>query len=288
MSRLKNFPKELYSFMQQIRNKLKFKLKIVVFLSFVFSRNVKADTRHGDVIAQLKNLKSNDEVKEMSYSIKPSALNIGINIFTPCYSYIRFGTSFHNYDLHYSIDFNRIFLDVDLGILRYHKQQPEKLPEKFQFVKGGESKAAQYDDSAFDLNGKIGFSYNFLHKNEDHNAIFAGFGYNLAFCKDRLSGQIAGNANIYDEEINIETQKFLVHWFDIVLGLRLSISKIFYLGHTTHVNILKNFLKGKDNSLIPYYISGYGPEENSCNIKFDFYLGVNIPLFDDPKFAAER
>ena len=164
-------------------------------------------------------------------------------------------------------------------------RQPEKLSEKFQFVKGGVSDAAQYDDSAFGINGKVGFAYNFLQKNEDYNAIFAGFGYNLAFCKDKISGQIAGMDNLYSDVVETGVQNFLVQWFDVVFGLRLSISKIFYVGHTTHVNIFKSFIKGQDNILIPYYISGYGPEENSCNLKFDFYFGVNIPLFDDPKFA---
>ena len=83
-------------------------------------------------------------------------------------------------------------------------------------------------------------------------------------------------------------QNFFLQWLDIVLGLRLSITENFYVGHTAHFNILKSFINGKENILIPYFIPGYGPEENSFNFKFDFYLGINIPLYDDPKFVTKR
>lgn len=274
-----------------IGDSLKSKLRIGIFLSLAFHLNIKADQINDGLLAMLKGANADDNEKKMSYSIKPSALNIGIDIFTPSYRYIRYGTSFHNYDLHTSIDFNRIFLDIDFGVLRYHQKQPYILPEKFRPYKNAGERPTHYDDSAFGINGKIGFTYNFLHKNENHNAVFAGFGYNLAFCKDRVSGHVvcwdAENA-ISPNKVETGVQSFFVQWFDIVLGLRVSVSKIFYLGHTTHVNILKSFIRGNDNSLIPYFISGYGPEENSFNFKFDFYLGVNIPLYGDPKFATKR
>ncbi len=277
--------------MLRIGDSLKVKLKIGIFLFLAFSSplNIQADPVNDALLAMLKGEKFKAETQKMRYSIKPSALNIGIDIFTPVYSYIRYGKSFHNYDLHTSIDFNRIFLDVDFGILRYHKKQPYTLPEKFQLSENS-PKITQYDDSAFGVNGKIGFAYNFLHKNEDHHAIFAGVGYNFAFCKDKLSGELAGggDSSIYSKSIDTGVQNFFVQWMDIVFGLRLSILEGFYVGHTTHVNIFKSFVKGKENNLIPYFIPGYGPEENSFNFKFDFYFGINISLYDDPKFVTKR
>ena len=275
--------------MLRVGKGLKIKIVLTIFSFFAFSQNIKAEQNDAAIMEKLKKMlqEQGDGEKKISYSKKPSALNIGIDIFTPAYSYFQYGTSFHNYFLHSNIDFNRIFLDVDFGVLRYHKKQPFILPEKYQSHKDGDSKPTTYDDSAFNINGKVGLSYNFLHKNVDHNAIFAGFGYNIAFCKDKLSGKLAGT-NLYSNGFETETQNFLVQWCDVVLGLRLSISKMFYIGHTTHFNIFKYFLIGKNNSIIPYYISGYGPEENSFNLKFDFYIGLNIPLYDDPKFDTKR
>ncbi|MDR2401946.1 MAG: hypothetical protein LBD32_00550, partial [Cytophagales bacterium] len=170
---------------------MKSRLKIVcsfIFFFFYFSKNIKAEDE-SEVIKKMTTQESEDKP---SYSIKPSALNLGIDFFTPVYCYIKYGTSFNNYGLHSSIDFNRIFLDFDAGFLRYHKKQPFKLPEEFQLVKDAESAATKYDDSAFDVNFKLGFSYNFLHKNKDRNAIFAGLGYNFAFCKNRINGSLCG------------------------------------------------------------------------------------------------
>ena len=277
--------------MLRMRNCLKSKSKIIcsfVLLFFCFSKNIKAENQE----EILKKLMATSEVKKKSssYSIKPSALNLGIDVFTPVFSYIKYGTSFHNYGLHTSIDFNRIFIDFDFGILRYHKRQPFELPEKYQIIKDGESAPEQYDDSAFDLNFKLGFAYNFLHKNEDRNAVFAGVGYNFAFCKNKLDGFLCGEKQntLNAAAISTETQKFFVHWMDIVLGLRLAISKHFFLGHTTHINILKNFIKENKSCLIPYFISGYGPEENSFNLKFEFFIGYNFFLYNDPKFSEEK
>lgn len=260
--------------MQRIQVFFKIKLKIICSFIFIFlSQNIKAEKN--------KNLNKQKQL----YSIKPSALNIGIDIFTPSFSYIKYGSSFHNYSVNTSIDFNRIFLDLDFGILRYHKKQPFVLNEKYQMSKGGISQPTKFDDSAFNLNLKLGFSYNFLHKNKEHNSIFAGFGYNIAYCKNKLNGELIGigDSKIYSENINTETQNFFIHWFDIVLGLRMTVFNNFYLGHTTHLNIFKTFLKKNNTCLIPYFISGYGPEENSYNIKFSFFIGYNIPLFKDPK-----
>ena len=92
----------------------------------------------------------------------------------------------------------------------------------------------------------------------------------------------------YDDAVTAAMQERTYQWMDIVFGLRLSILEGFYVGHTTHINIFKSFVKGKENNLIPYFIPGYGPEENSFNFKFDFYFGINIPLYDDPKFVTKR
>ena len=229
-----------------------------------------------------------DSVQKTSYSLKPSALNIGIDVFTPVYSYIRYGTNFHYYCGHVSIDINRIFIDCDLGFLKSHKVQPGSLPEEFQPVKNGSSSAQQFDNLTQQFNAKIGFSYNFLHKNKKHHSIFFGVGYNFNFCNDRLNGKLYERGGTPAPEI-IETnsQSFFYNWMDVSLGLRVTLFNNFYVGHTSHLNILNHCLKGKNSCLIPYYIAGYGKEENHAEYKFDFFIGYNIPLWKDPKVEAK-
>lgn len=263
--------------LQMVQN-LKMRSKIIysfVFISLYSPQNIKADAV---------------EVKKSTYSIKPSALSLGFDILTPTFCYIKHGMKFHNYNLHSNIDFNRIFIDLDLGLLRFHKIQPLLPPEPFQLYKGAESNAPTFDNIHMGLNFKLGFSYNFLHKNEEYNAIFAGLGYNFAYCQDRIKGELCGTSEDMINSTTIETgiQTFLVHWMDIVLGLRMSFYKNFYLGHTLHINVLKNFIRGNKNCSIPYLIGGYGREERPFNLRFEFFVGYNIPLFYDSKFTEKK
>lgn len=270
-----------------MRMKLKYNINIFAIL-YCSIYSIYADKQK---VATEKNTPS-----KMNYSIKPSGINIGLDIFTTIYNYVTHwnaakGFHFHHYCLHTDIDFNRIYLDVDFDYMNYHISAipGEKYENEYASYKGGEGQAkVEYDDRLAGFRLGCGITYNCLHKNRNHNAIVFGAMFNFAHFKDNITG---GQLRNYDSksifESTIESNNantfYNVLWPNLCVSARLTIWNHFYIGNALQVNFLRSNVRNGGNT-IPYIIPGFGKEEDSVTYQFKFFVGFTIPLFDDPKF----
>lgn len=125
---------------------------------------------------------------------------------------------------------------------------------------------------------RAGMDFNLLkNKNENpkyQNFFFAGarLGYSY-FAYDM------GNINFVDNfwDYNISQDQHLTAsklWVELAAGVRVEMFKNFYMGWSVRI---KNLLtKGKDGELKPWYIPGFGTEQDGSIWSFNYMVGYQI------------
>lgn len=258
-----------------MKNKFRDSLKFGVLCALFFSQNIKAYPTHyygrpqNYRWPQSQNVVYDDEIKPVR--------SIGLDISSPIYGYSKYGSWCHNYGLHYSKQGDTITTDHDLEFSNFSSKGSNGEKQCF-----------------FDINYKLGLSYNFLGKNERHDAAFVGLGIGIdAFAPDKASVLVAS-------------------FFNVNTGGRVSISKNLYLGATLNFNFGGTMLYGnngteklksfpiyggkwkdlaKKNLEVGWKTQGMSEEETkaelykqfkeltekSCSVSLNFYLGFNIP-----------
>ena len=229
--------------------KIKFGLVLInPFLSFI-------------IIAQDKNKETTDSLK-IPYSWKPSFLSVGFDIYQFVKNLItsnpKFAKNNENYDLDFrgifSIDFNKILLDINTGIL---------------FVKNYTTKT---EHSVF---LKTNILWNLLKKNSDHDIFFVGLGLNINGTKMQSCeyDQNTGTKN------NTTNDKFCWGWLNFSIGVRKTLLKWFFMGGSYTFNFFKKELyTPQDRRISQERIYGFGEEKNSICHYLSIYIGIIIPL----------
>lgn len=269
--------------MNPIEDMSKIRLVICVFLSLAFSKDVKANPMFW---GPARNPYYQSRYQNVEEEIKPVRC-FGLDISSPIYGYSKYGSSAHNYGFHCSKQKDIITTDSDFEFTSYCLKN---------HVGGSKQKdfSNHNDVRLFDFNSKIGVSYNFLKKNERHDAAFVGFGIGLdvwTFNGDK-------------------TLNYTGLWFNINTGGRITIFKNFYFGVTLNYNFggmaygdvkTKAFpITAKEFKEIMHKLESFCKQYNDGDIdsgrarseveklgkdldnKFysivlNFYLGVNIP-----------
>lgn len=264
-------------------SRLKIRLGICAFLSLAFSKNVKANPMFW---GPARNPYYQSRYQNVEEEIKPVRC-FGLDISSPIYGYSKYGGTMHNYGFHCSKQKDIITTDSDFEFTSYCLKNP---------VGGSKQKdfSNHNDVRLFDFNSKIGVSYNFLKKNERHDAAFVGFGIGLDVYT--LNGD--------------KTFNYTGLWFNINTGGRITIFKNFYFGVTLNYNFggmaygdvktkafpitakelkdlvhkLESFCKqyndgdidsGRARSEVEKL--GKDLDNKFYSIVLNFYLGVNIP-----------
>lgn len=190
-----------------MKNKFRDSLKFGVLCALFFSQNIKAYPTHyygrpqNYRWPQSQNVVYDDEIKPVR--------SIGLDISSPIYGYSKYGSGWHNYGLHYSKQGDTITTDHDL-----------------EFSNCSIKRSNGKKEGLIDINYKFGLSYNFLGKNERHDAAFVGLGIGIddfALNKDFV---------------------FASFFFNVNTGGRVSISKNLYLGATLNFNFGGTMLSG--------------------------------------------
>jgi hypothetical protein len=186
--------------------------------------------------------------------ILPTGLQLDIDVSRPLYYLWKEKTGIQ-YELHTSLNFNRILLEGDYGwgtILR--KNPPDKMTALAENI-------GQYF--------RIGLSYNFIKNSVDHNAAFLGARYGQAYFRDYLYGKLEGGETIDRND------KMHAHWLEIVAGVRVKVWEWIYTGCTVRYKFAKKV--SAINKLNPFDIIGWGMNEDDA-FGANLYIGIRIPL----------
>ena len=279
--------------------KLKFNIKKIIYVLILFiNSNTLAieskfnyDKNKDTVQDNKKNIKVNTDQSQKNeyekpaknYSWKPSALTLGIDIFTPIFYYLYDGKDIHYYNIETSTDINRVNIDLFGSFMKINKSNrniqkssKESYREKKQFF----NKTTGY-------HFKLGMSYNFMTKKQDHDCCFLGVGYNQAIMLDHIKGEIYNDTSYEAGEIN-KKGIFNYIWMSLYFGLRVTIASNIFIGSTLDVNLLRKLINDNKKHFLPYMIPGWGKEVNRVEITYHIYLGYNIPLFSDPVFEEKE
>lgn len=166
----------------------------------------------------------------------------GLDISSPIYGYSKYGGTMHDYGLQISRQFKSFPLDLDIvcELLNFR--------EEFNFKGFSQKKNVNSsdDNACFDflsLNYKLGLSYNFLGKNERHDAIFLGAGIGGGyFYLDGCQYEIINEIRSFNKFLYLGSSGI---FFNINIGGRISFLNFFYFG----VILNYNFGGGADSIL---------------------------------------
>ncbi len=203
----------------------------------------------------------------------PTGLEIGFDVARLPY-YIWKEKTGGQYEVHSSIDFNRILLDVDYGWGSMLRKNPTKSKEdpKKKFTKILSHNWGQYF--------RVGLSYNFIPKNKDHNVAYLGFMYSRSIFRDALYGNYMGKTDLFQSTVDVDTtDKFNAHWLEVVAGVRVQVWQWVYMGCTVRYKFAKSISSSK--TLIPFDIIGWGLNEEDNAWGVNYYIGIRIPLRSD-------
>lgn len=122
---------------------------------------------------------------------------------------------------------------------------------------------------------KAGLEYNMLKK---FPTDFFGVGIKLGMAN---FSQEANNISITtdhwgDFQTNIESKNYNAYWLEASLGIKGEVFKNVYLGWSALVRIRMS--GGKNNTLQPYDIPGFGNGEKSLNLGATYYIYYQIPF----------
>jgi hypothetical protein len=123
---------------------------------------------------------------------------------------------------------------------------------------------------------KIGFDKMVFTRKKinDWSGVFWGLRYGVAGCKRgnamyKIDDGLGGVGNGGEPQKNA-----LVHWGEVVLGMKVELSKNIFAGWTGRFKLLAN--PKTFGNLPPYYIAGYGYGDKSINFDFNFFINYSI------------
>lgn len=233
--------------MNPIEDISKIRLVICVFLSLAFSKDVKANPMFW---GPARNPYYQSRYQNVEEEIKPVRC-FGLDISSPIYGYSKYGGTMHDYGLQISRQFKSFPLDFDIVC------ELLKFREDFNFKGFSQKKNVNSsdDNARFDFlsfNCKLGLSYNFLGKNERHNAIFLGAGigggeflldaFQHGTILDAFQHETINKRTIYTRFLELDSSGI---FFNINIGGRISFFNFFYFGVTLNYN----FGGGADSTL---------------------------------------
>ena len=123
---------------------------------------------------------------------------------------------------------------------------------------------------------KLGLDKSFLNKISatDFDMGFLGFRYGMGIGQRQDAKFLI--ISPFGTEINgiIPKQNFMVHWVEIVGGLKVELWKGVFAGWTGRGKFLLN--SGVFKEIAPNYIPGYGKGDKSSSFDFNFYISYAI------------
>lgn len=247
-----------------MRNRIKLWLILInLFLSFIIIAQ--------DKIAQDKNEEKKSNIK-IPYSYKPSFLSFGFDLYQFTKNLLTsdpsFATNNKNYDLDFrwifSIDFNKILLDVNAGLLLVKKDTT---------------------DTEHSVLLKINALCNLLKKNSDHNVFFVGGGININATKMKKCEKNINTGRLEDSM----NDKFCWGWCNFSIGVRKTLFKWCFAGASYTFNFFPKQLYTPANRYISQErVYGFGFEENSIGHFLSIYIGLIIPLLTEDKRVKDE
>ncbi|CAH2559653.1 Membrane Protein of unknown function DUF6048 [Cardinium endosymbiont of Oedothorax gibbosus] len=193
----------------------------------------------------------------------------------------------HAYEIHGSIDFSDILLDVDYGLGHIQRNH------------------TQYNGSFASATGpyfRMGLGYNFLTSTADHNQFFIGFRYARSFLGFQLKSDKFQCNHPRDKGCDKQCilpppflrdikSSAIAHWWEIVAGGKVYLMHILSIGCTARYKFGKRIANNliKDNVYaLPFDIPGFGLAAFDHAFGYSLYILLRIPLQKSNKTYHEH
>lgn len=138
-----------------------------------------------------------------------------------------------------------------------------------------------YEYSSDGYYWRTGFDYNFLGKKltvKQYEMVFMGLRFAHASYSHSASNlYIADN---YWGDVIIENYgpiNLSANWIEIAGGIRGELFKNCFIGWSFRARLMMS--QKRDDTLIPYYIPGFGAGDRKARIGFNYYIYYRIPLY---------
>ncbi|AXI24196.1 hypothetical protein CE557_372 [Cardinium endosymbiont of Sogatella furcifera] len=209
-------------------------------------------------------------VQLSNHRIWPTTWYLGIDVAKTCVGwYQKTGPA---YEIHSSIDFYPILLDVDYGLGQI---QRDGRPHNGSFA----SARGQYF--------RVGLGYNFLTPTAHHNQFFIGLRYARSFfdfqlksnklqCNHPSNKACSPQRCIAPIALRHSKDAAIVHWWEVVAGGKVYLMRALSIGCTVRYK----FSKKIENKLcaLPFDIPGFGLAEFDHAFGYSLYVLLRIPL----------
>jgi len=210
---------------------------------------------------------SNTSILAVPHKVRkliPANLDIGFDITRPLYYSIVENTG-GQYEISTSLDINQILLQGDFGWGTIARKSPLLKPISNSTNEG------QYF--------RLGLSYNFMPKIEEHNTAFLGVRFAKALLEDSLSGIVknAKNSDIKLTKTINDKQALSATWWEIVAGVQVKLWHWLYAGCTVRYKFAKSITSSKPLIHMPFDILGFGINEDDA-FGINYTLSFRIPL----------
>lgn len=197
----------------------------------------------------------------------PTVCYIGADIAKPIYGWST-GVAC---ELNSTIDFHRIFFDVDYGFAKITRDEP------------GRSSSFVYTRGHY---GRIGVNFNVLPKTVDYNQWFIGFRYARSFFSFRIKST-KRHKHPAEERCDNDCENVpsnfqdcrageVAHWFEVVTGVKVRIIHCLAIGSTFRFKFRCKL--ERNGRILAYEIPGFGFAEDPYAFGYSVYLLIRIPL----------
>jgi len=218
--------------------------------------------------AQNNNVENTSDVttiEKEKASLKPYAARVGANIFRLGRSV--FDNNYSSWDISGDVAFSKYFIEVTYG-----REQNTLSTDDFDYQNSG---------SFF----RIGPEANFVKDQESGNAFVFGLKYVLGSYDETFTFEqedaIFGNQNV-----DLNNESLNSSWLEMNVGLKAKIWRQLYAGFYFRYKFA-NSVRG-DREFATFQIPGFGLEDRSTIVGFDYYLYWRIPFKKSPKLFLEE
>lgn len=196
-----------------------------------------------------------EKIKEKpSFSWKPSAVRIGLDISRPVVRLVEPGVRF--YEVNGDLQFGRYFLAADWGT---GKQLWE---------------AAGLDYQTSGSYFRLGTDVNFIPENKEGNLLYVGLRYAQSGYREQLSTTYV-DPLFGPLPVSLDRQAS-AYWFEGVAGMKARVWKQFFLGYTLRY---KFGLKTKEaGAYASYAVPGFGKVGDGNTFSFNYHVFYRIPF----------
>lgn len=186
---------------------------------------------------------------------------------------------------------HQVRFGVDISRFAFNLMYPSKQAYDFQIdyalrnnvyaaaETGFGSGKVAYDKLNYKTNAyfiRLGVDKSFLNKiaATDFDIGFLGFRYGMGVGQRQAADFKINSPFGTQIEGTIPQQNFVVHWVEIVGGLKVELWKGVFAGWTGRGKFLLN--SGVFKELAPNYIAGYGKGDKNSSFDFNFYISYSI------------